>query len=142
MKPRALRTAGLGALIAVLALVVGQPLQAQQQDQEDAQSAETPTIEKEELRTYARAYVKVADVRSGLKQRLAQASGQEEQARIRQEANREMQSILQDAGLTVKRYQEITSVLNADPRQRETFTAMVEEIQADDEDDGGGSGGR
>lgn len=134
MSTRALRIPLVGAAaVALLAGLLAAPAPAQAQEQPAPQN--TPTVEQEELRTYAEAYIQIADVRARLQQQMAQASGQEEQAQIRQQANQEMRSILQEHGISTQRYREITNILNNDQEQRNAFTSMVEEIRAEQEDD-------
>lgn len=133
-------TPRIAAVLAFTALLVAAPLQAQSQGQgqSGASAQETPQIAEQELRSYARAYLQIADVRAQLQQKVTQASGEEEKSAVRQEANQQMATILREEGISVQRYREITSVLNADPQQRQAFSSMVQEMRAQDDDGPGG----
>lgn len=127
--PRALTIAFRGGLVALLAAVLhAAPGAAQQpQPQQDA-----PEVPEAELETFAEAYADIADIRQELQTELQAAETSEEANQIQQEADSRMQAVLEEHGISVQRYQEITQVLNSNPEQRQEFEQILAEI------DGGG----
>lgn len=140
MRNGMLRTTFAAALVLALVGLVGPATaHAQQQSQQQGQQqqqAQTEDIPQEELDQYAEAYVEIAQVRQSLQQQMQNAGSQEERQSIQQEANQQMQSILQDHGISVQRYREITTVLNQDQEQRQEFTALVQEKRGDEGETG------
>ncbi len=116
--------------VAVVALAVGavfaSPAEAQiPGDQPGAQ--EVPEIPQEDLETFADIYIDVDEVRQDLEMRMGAADSPEEAQQIQQEANELMTGIVEEHGMTVERYTEITEVLNADPEQHQEFVEILEQ---------------
>lgn len=124
-------TASIRGLLALglVGAFTAAPVQAQQQPAQEA-----PQLSEQELQTFAEAYVDIGDVRMEMQTRLQNAENEQEASQIQQQANAEMEEILNDHGLSVQEYQEMTQVLNSDPEQRQEFQQIVEELQ-------GGQGG-
>ena len=111
------------------ALLVGLfavPLQAQQQQQN------VPDLEEETIETFAEAYLEISDVRMDLQASLQNAQDDQQASQLQQQANQEMQAILEDHDMNVQEYQEITQVLNNDPEQRQEFEQVVEELREEE----------
>lgn len=116
--------------LALGALLIAVPAEAQQpqpQGQEDL-----PEIPEEKLETFAEAYLEIDQVRAEMQMEMQTAEDQTEASQIQQEANAQMEAILDDHGFDVQEYQQITQVLNVDPEQREKFQAILEEEQGAD----------
>lgn len=113
----------LGLRGAVLAFVAAgfttAPASAQQQ---------APEVPEQELRTFAEAYDEIGELRQETQAQLRSADDQGDISRIQQEADREIQAILQSHGLSPERYEEIADVLHAYPEQWERFEAVLAEV--------------
>lgn len=103
------------------ALLVGAPAEAQ------AQAAETP--DREELVTFAEAFVEIAEVRNEVTPRIAAAETQEEAASAQAEANERMLEVLEEHELAPQRYNAITQQINQDAELLEEFEEILAEIE-------------
>lgn len=138
MPQRTLRASITALTIALVGLLIAAPGQAQDQNQ-PGQQGQAEQIPQEELDRYATAYLEIAQIRQQMQQDMQNAGSQEERQSIRQESNQEMSSVLEDHGMSVERYRQITNILNSDQEQRQAFTALVQEKR---QESGSGSGNR
>lgn len=127
---RAIRPGIVAAATLALVLAAVRPAAAQ-----EAQEA-TPDIPDAELRDYAEVFVQIVDIQAAMKADIEEAGSEEEEQRIKKEANEEMFSaIREDEELTFRRYKEITGILQRDSTQMEEFKDVVREIREEDEDE-------
>ncbi|MDZ7778396.1 MAG: DUF4168 domain-containing protein [Gemmatimonadota bacterium] len=106
--------------------VEGQPPTAEAPAREPP-GADQPTadISEAEIRTVARVYVRLTEMQSEIDGRAPEASTEEEQARIEEEAFATMERVLQEHGMTLEQYQQMMQAINADPEARSAFERMV-----------------
>lgn len=128
MKTRNLATGLWGVLtLALLAAFTAAPAQAQQQPAPQA----VPELEEGTLETFAEAYLEIDELRMEMQTRLQAVQDAEQANAIQQEANNEMQRVLEEHEISVQEYQEITQVLNTDPEQRQEFEEILQELQTE-----------
>lgn len=135
---RARTGALITAAVPMLAIsLLAAPAAAQETEADESPAQQVAEVPDQELRTFAEAYLQIAQVRQQMQSDLGQAGSQEERSTIQQEANQQMGSILQDHGLSPQRYREITQTLNQDPAQRSEFQQLVQEMQGEESGSGG-----
>lgn len=111
----------------------GQPGQQQPQGQQPPGQQPAPgqgqamDLSEDELDTFADVYMELDEVRVETETRLQEAEGQQEQSQVQQDANAQMEQILNDHDMTVQEYQRIAQVINLDPEQRQEFEEILEE---------------
>lgn len=131
MKLANLGTGALGMMFGGLLLAFSAAsVQAQQPAPQPQQQVQD--LEQETLETFAEAYLDIGDVRMEMQSRLENVQDQSQANQIQQEANQQMQAILEEHDLTAQDYQQITQVLNNDPEQRAEFESIVEDLQDED----------
>lgn len=127
MRKHVARASFAAFVLALAGLLIAAPGQAQDQDSSARSQAQAEQIPQEELDRYATAYLQIAQVRQQMQQDMQNASSQEERQSVRESANQEMSSILEEHGISVQRYREITNILNSDQQQRQEFTSLVQQ---------------
>ena len=123
MLTRALRTGSAAIAVFALALMVAVPANAQMPE------AEAEEIPQDELELFAEIYLEADEIRQELDMQVAAADSPEEAQQIQEEANQRMMQVIEDHGMSLERYQEVTHALNADPEQHQAFLAVLEEIE-------------
>jgi hypothetical protein len=118
---RKLTTRALTLPALALAFVVTAPLDA------DAQVADPPIPDQEELVQFTEAFLEVMEIRQELEVEVAQAETPEEANALQQRANDEMVATLEEHGLTTERYSEIVTLINQDESVRNEFEQLLEE---------------
>lgn len=116
-------------LLAAGLLLVAASMAAQESQQQEDVHATT-----EEIERCAGAYVEVIEIQERFGERLQQAEDAEEAQQLQQQANSEMEQIIEDHGLTVPDYNRVIQAVSADEEYREIFVAKLQEIQEGDED--------
>jgi hypothetical protein len=79
----------------------------------------------DQLRSFAKVYVKVEKIRESYEPRLKQAPGPEEGKQIQQEAQSKVQQALTNEGLTEDRYNQIFEMARADEALRRKVLQMI-----------------
>lgn len=119
---RRVAATALGTLI--LALLTAAPLAAQ--------SAEPapPPLTREQIVTYAKAYLAVSAARDAVHLELAQARNKtpEAQKQLQQRLRDEIARVLREHGFSDEDYRRATYVISADPAQRKQFDEIVAEL--------------
>ncbi|MEX2466557.1 MAG: DUF4168 domain-containing protein [Gemmatimonadota bacterium] len=82
----------------------------------------------QELEAFTEAYFEISQVRDQMSPELAAAETAEEANQLQQQANDRMMGILENHGMSVERYSEITTLLNADEELRAEFEALYSEL--------------
>lgn len=110
------------------------PTQQQQQhdtqQQYDAGQYGAPTdqqqmdVSDDQLQTYAEAEQKVQEIRDDFQEQMPTAESPEEAQTLQQEAQQEMVSAVEDAGLTVEEYNQIASQMQANPELRQRMESL------------------
>ncbi len=70
----------------------------------------------------------VTEVQEELQQTLAGIENPEEASQVQQQANLEMEEILDEYDLTAQRYSEVVTVLDMDPEMNAEFQQVLDEI--------------
>ena len=70
----------------------------------------------------------VTEVQEELQQTLAGIENPEEASQVQQQANLEMEEILDEYDLTAQRYSEVVTVLDMDPELNAEFQQILDEI--------------
>lgn len=107
------------------------PVQAQQPAPQQQQQ-QVQELDQETLETFAEAYLDIGEVRTGMQSCLEDVQDQSQANRIQQEANIQMQDVLEEHDLTAQDYRQITQVLNNDQEQRAEFESIVEELREEE----------
>lgn len=128
---RALTIALRGVFLAIVAVGLTTAAAPAQQPTQQEQQQDVEDVPEDELRTFAEAYAEIADIRRQMQSDLQEAENRDEATQIQQDADQEMQGILQENGISVERYQEITQILNADPEQRQEFEQILQEVRGE-----------
>lgn len=123
MRKHTTRALTLPAL--ALAFLVTAPLGA------DAQVADPPIPDQEELVQFTEAFLEVTELRQEMEVEVAQAETPEEANALQQQANDEMVGTLEEHGLTTERYSEIVTLINQDESVRNEFEELLEELSGD-----------
>ena len=117
------------ALLAMGLLVLPGAVQAQDvQPQPDAQQQPPSPPDHEELVRFTEAMLDVTEVQEELQQTLAGIENPEEASQVQQQANLEMEEILDEHDLTAQRYSEVVTVLDMDPELNAEFQQILDEI--------------
>lgn len=84
-------------------------------------------ISAEKLAQYAAASAEIADVRERINAEFARTGNKihEAQTELRKERQEEVKRIIQEKGLTIEEFEQITWVLSVDAKQMEAFAALV-----------------
>lgn len=94
----------------------------------DAQVADPPPPDHEELVQFTEAFLEVTEIRQEMEVEVAQAETPEEANALQQQANDEMVATLEEHGLTTERYSEIVTLINQDEEVRAEFEELLEEL--------------
>ncbi|SRR5690625_579532 len=78
----------------------------------------------DQLQTYAEAEQKVQEIRDDFQQKMPNAESPEEAQTLQQEAQQEMVSAVEDAGLTVEEYNQIASLMQTNPELRQRMESL------------------
>lgn len=81
-------------------------------------------VSDEQLETYAEAEQKVQEIRDDFQQQMPNAESPEDAQALQQEAQQEMVSAVEDAGLTVEEYNQIASQMQSNPELRERMESL------------------
>lgn len=114
---------------AALVLFVAASSSAQQQyEQTPAPKEDTQrTITEEELAKAALAYLKISEINEGLQSSLQSAESQEQRQKMQENANAMMVQGVENAGLTVERYNEIIQYVQT---STESWLQFQEKVKA------------
>lgn len=82
-----------------------------------------------ELRAYADATVRLQEINEDYVKRLEDAPDADAEQQIRQKGQREMAEAVQDSGLTVERFSEISRTVREDPEVRGQVEGYIQEKQ-------------
>lgn len=82
-----------------------------------------------DIETMAEVYVALNELQSDADARAQAAPTPEEQNQIQAEATSEMQTVLQDHGLSVDEYQQMVQLINTDENVRARFEEALAEVQ-------------
>ena len=119
----------LTALLAAGALATAPATFAQAQGQQQGQGAQqgqapgqgAPDMEMDDqtLDNFSDAYVEVRDIQSDFADKLGSVEDREKAQEMQREAQEEMVSAVEDAGLSVQEYNQVASQMQNDPELRE-----------------------
>lgn len=128
-------TIGMASSLAIAQATQQDPMQQQdpaQQQQYDAQQygadqgapAAQTDVSDDKLQTYAEAEQKVQEIRDEFQQQMPEAETPEDAQALQQEAQQEMVSAVEDAGLTVEEYNQLASLMQTNPELRERMESL------------------
>ena len=123
MLTRTLKSFGAFAVALLALALVSVPAQAQ------VLEGEVEQVPSEELREFAEIYLDVDEIRQEVEMEIATAESPEEAQQIQQQANVRMTAVVEEHGMSIERYTEITQALNTDPQQHQEFVSILEEIE-------------
>ena len=88
---------------------------------------ETPTVSDERLVTYAETFVEIGRLRDAMQAELARVANKTNQAqeRLREELRLQIKEAIEEKGLTVEEYEQITHLISFDQERREKFDELV-----------------
>lgn len=92
----------------------------------EAQGGSVDDYSDEELQNYVLAMQDVSAIGQEKEPEIANAEGEDEAQKIWQEAQEEMAAAVEDRGLTVQEYNEITQAAQSDPELASKLNSMVE----------------
>ncbi len=92
-----------------------------------AAAVEQPTDE--ELRTFASAALEVREIGAEWQPKITEAGSEEQAAEIQTQARDEMVEAVEQKGLSVERYNEITQQVRSNPELAEKVTAYMQEAR-------------
>jgi len=129
MKPRKLTAIALGAAFLLGAAAAPVPAAAQQAPPGQAPGGAPPaqSFSDTELRAYADATVRLQEINQEYVKRLEDAPDTEAEQQIRQEGQREMAEAVEESGLSVERFSEISRTVREDPEVRSKVEGYIEE---------------
>jgi Domain of unknown function (DUF4168) len=84
-------------------------------------------IDKTQLRSFAKVYVKLEKIRQNYEPRLAQAQNDQESQAVRQEAKSHIDDALTQEGMTADSYREIIKTVNSNDELRVAALELIEE---------------
>ena len=116
-----------------LAMLAGAPAiaQAQQTTGQSAQSPAQPATQQQtnfddqKLRQFVEAQSGINDIRDEYMQKIEAADSQERAQELQMEANDEMVSVIDDAGLDIPTYNAIATAYNSEPDVRERVDSLM-----------------
>lgn len=125
----------ISTLILGGALALGGPALAEQSgsaaqgdmpQQSQGATAQTPNFEDEELQTFVDIQEDIGEVRNEYAQKIQNAESQEEAQSLQREARESLVKVVEDANLSVEKYNEIAQAYQADPEVREKVNKMAQ----------------
>ncbi|SFD79918.1 protein of unknown function [Thiohalospira halophila DSM 15071] len=96
------------------------------QAQQQGQGAPNMEMNAETLDSFADAYVEVRDIQSDFADQLGSVEDREKAQSLQREAQEEMVSAVEDAGLSVQEYNQVASQMQNDPELREKVMQRTE----------------
>lgn len=127
----------LAALLAASAMAVAVPLASAQEAQQQQPPAASPGFEQpeapaadvaeEDLQRFALAAIEVQRVNQTYAPQLQEAQSPEQQQQIRQQANQAAAQAVQEVGLTVEQYNDISRIAVQNPQVAEQVNQYIEE---------------
>jgi hypothetical protein len=100
---------------------------AQQGQQAPGQGAPNMEMDSETLDSFADAYVEVRNIQSDFADQLGSVEDREKAQELQREAQEEMVSAVEDAGLSVQEYNQVASQMQNDPELREKVMQRTED---------------
>ncbi|MGK2741510.1 DUF4168 domain-containing protein [Tepidicaulis sp. LMO-SS28] len=92
-----------------------------------SQAAPAADFSDEKLESYAEAVVGIQEVNQKWQTEMNAAQSQEEADKIREQSFTEMEKVVQDKGLTVQEYNDITVAAQSNPDLNQEILAMINE---------------
>lgn len=130
-------TRALAALLAASAMAATTPLASAQEPQPQQPPAASPGIEQpqapaadvaeEDLERFALAAIEVQRINQIYAPQVQQAQSPDEQQQIRQQANQEAAQAVQEVGLSVEQYNDISRLAVQDPQVAERVNEYIEQ---------------
>lgn len=99
------------------------------QTAQQTQQAPQANFSDEQLQSFAAAANEVRTVHEEWQQRLQETQDPRQQQQIRQEASQEMAEAIEDEGLTIEEYNEISQVARQDPEVYDKVSRYMQEAQ-------------
>ncbi|WP_110667866.1 DUF4168 domain-containing protein [Salinicola halophilus] len=125
------RITALIAAATMTAGIVSAPAMAQDTAnggaQTQSQGAAAQNFSDEQLQQFADASQEIAAVSQDYTEQLQNASGDEEQQEIRQQANDEMVQAVQDSGMSVEQFNSIGQAIQQDPQLMQRVQGMAQQ---------------
>lgn len=118
----------IAPLLIALAIIVA-PASAQSEGAQGSPSSLSQAYSENQLKSYAVAALEVEKLNYSYSERLQAARTAQERKTIRQEATEKMTKAIEDKGLTVQTYNEITSAARSDRQLAEKISHYVKEAQ-------------
>ncbi|KPP99896.1 DUF4168 domain-containing protein [Marinobacter sp. HL-58] len=128
----------LVSLTASLALLATSPVLAQesQQNQESADTEEDysdqatsgsqdTNFSDEELKQFVEAQEGINEIRDKYMEKIEAADSQQEAQELQMEANDEMVTVIEDAGMDIPTYNSIATAYNSEPEVRDRIDALM-----------------
>lgn len=142
MSPLMRRIITAAVTLAFALVLMPEGTAAQEQPQQPApQQQELPDApDSEELVQFTEAMLDIGGVEQDMQQALAAVDDPEQANQIQQQANAQMESVLDEHDLSAERYSEIAMVLETDPEMNAQFQEVLEEILEEREREGGQPG--
>ncbi|ABE58392.1 MULTISPECIES: DUF4168 domain-containing protein [Chromohalobacter] len=128
-------TAFVSAAMLTTGMVAAPAAMAQQEDPaasgagQTQQGAAAQNFSDEQLQQFADASQEIAKVSQEYTQKLQNAEDESAQQDLRQEANEEMVSVVEDSGMSVEDFNAIGQAIQQDPELMQRVQGMVQEQQ-------------
>jgi hypothetical protein len=81
-----------------------------------------------EIKTFAKIYVDIQEVRQGFGEQMANAEGREEAQAIQAELQEKTITVIEDHGWSLDKYNTVAAAITADPETKQEAIEMIREI--------------
>lgn len=110
------------------AMIFGATAIAQETAQQAQQSApQTVEVSDQELQQFADAQMEIAGIQQEFSQRLQQVEEPEKAQELQRQANAEMTTAVEEAGLDVESFNQIAMAIQNDPELQQQLTDMLQQ---------------
>ncbi|OLO10380.1 hypothetical protein BTW10_15155 [Chromohalobacter japonicus] len=124
-------TALVSAAMLTTGMVAAQAAMAQQEDPAasgttQTQGASSQDFSDEQLQQFADASEEISKVSQKYTKQLQNADGEDKQKELREKANEEMVSVVEDSGMSVEEFNSIGQAIQQDPELMQRVQGMVQ----------------
>lgn len=114
---------------ALIALTFSLAAVAQEQQGQQMQQPETIEVSDQQLEQFADAQIEIAGIQQDFSSRLQQVEDPEKAQELQRQANEEMTTAVEDAGLDVESFNQIAMAIQNSPELQQQLTEMLQQQQ-------------
>lgn len=118
-----------GVAAVAVAMTFASPMALAQTADVEPPSRAAPQVTDQQLETFAVAALEVQKINQTYQPKISQAESPEDQKVLYEQATQEMTQAIRDSGMSVEQYNQLTTVVQADPELSQRLQSHIEKNQ-------------